>query len=305
MHRTRFIFGISVLFLAAGIVVTAQQGNGGAPKTTHPTTTAKPTVAKPTTPKVAPAPQAAKGPQAAAAHATVKTQPKTTTTASTAKPQAKPGKSDTAGVKTDAKSPAAKTAKNDKTAAPTKTDGKPAKSDKSTDTKVAKADKKTSDKSVKTATTSTGTTTTTTTTLTPVQQKLKQNTNLAAKLESQLPKGTDLMAASAGFKNLGQFVAAVNVSNNLGLSFDDLKMKIVTDNMSLGQAIQAVRPLTASPTIEAQRAEYDARGMIAESEQAESSATSKTKSGPVTTATSSPTSSTTVKTKAKPKASAQ
>ena len=38
--------------------------------------------------------------------------------------------------------------------------------------------------------------------------------------------------------------------------------------MSLGQAIQAVRPLTASPTIEAQRAEYDARGMISESEQA-------------------------------------
>jgi hypothetical protein len=289
MHRTRFIFGISVLFLSGGIVVTAQQGNGGAPKTTHPTATAKPTVAKPTTPKVAPAPQAAKGAQAAAAHATVKTPPNTTTTASTAKP----GKPDTAGVKTDAKSPAAKTAKNDKTAAPTKlakTDGKPAKSDKSTDTKVAKA----------------GTTTTTTTTLTPVQQKLKQNTNLAAKLESRLPKGTDLIAASAGFKNLGQFVAAVNVSNNLGISFDDLKMKMVTNNMSLGQAIQAVRPLTASPTIEAQRGEYDARGMIAESEQAESSATSKTKSGPVTTATSSPTTtSTTVKTKAKPKASAQ
>jgi hypothetical protein len=74
------------------------------------------------------------------------------------------------------------------------------------------------------------------------------------------------MAASAGFKNLGQFVAAVNVSNNLGLSFTQLKTKIVTDGMSLGQAIQAVRPLTASATIEAQRAEYDARGMIAESE---------------------------------------
>ena len=96
------------------------------------------------------------------------------------------------------------------------------------------------------------------------------------------------------------------MSNNLGISFDELKTKMVTNNMSLGQAIQAVRPLTASPTIEAQRAEYDARGMIAESEQAESSATSKTKSGPVTTATSSPTTtSTTVKTKTKPKASAQ
>jgi hypothetical protein len=72
---------------------------------------------------------------------------------------------------------------------------------------------------------------------------------------------------------------------------------MVTNNMSLGQAIQAVRPLTASPTIEAQRAEYDARSIIAESEQAETSATSSTH-GPVTTATSTATSSP-VKTKSK------
>src|SRR5262249_50736455 len=166
--------------------------------------------------------------------------------------------------------------------------------------------KKSSDKTVKTTTASTSTTTPTT--LTPVQQKLKDNKSLAAKVESRLPKGTDLMTAAAGFKNLGQFVAAVNVSNNLGISFDELKAKMVTGNMSLGQAIQAVRPLTASPTIEAQRAEYDARGMISESEheQPETATTSKTKPGPVTTATSSPTTtSTTVKTKAKPKASAQ
>ena len=37
MHRTRFIFGVSVLFLAAGIVVTAQQGHGNAPKSTQAT----------------------------------------------------------------------------------------------------------------------------------------------------------------------------------------------------------------------------------------------------------------------------
>jgi hypothetical protein len=51
--------------------------------------------------------------------------------------------------------------------------------------------------------------------LTKVQQKLQRNTNLAAKLQGRLPAGADLMTAASGFKNLGQFVAAVNVSNNL------------------------------------------------------------------------------------------
>ena len=46
------------------------------------------------------------------------------------------------------------------------------------------------------------------------------------------------MKASAGFKNLGQFVAAVNVSNNLGIPFSQLKTKMVDDGMSLGQSIQ-------------------------------------------------------------------
>src|SRR6185436_11183855 len=98
----------------------------------------------------------------------------------------------------------------------------------------------------KTATTtaSTGKTTTvsTTGTLSPAQQKLQRNTNLAGKLQSRLPAGTDLMAASAGFRNLGQFVAAVNVSNNLGIPFSELKTRMVDRGMSLGQAIQDARP---------------------------------------------------------------
>lgn len=271
MHRTRFIFGVSVLFLAAGIVVTAQQGNGNTPKSTQAPkpNVAKPTATKPATQKMAPAPQAAKAPHAPAAQSKVKPQAKPAATASnTNKTQTKPAKPVSTASKTAAKSPAAPTAKTEKTPAAkvAKTDGKTAKPNKPADTKLAKTEKK-SDKPVKTAAAPTPTT------LTPVQQKLKENTNLAAKVESRLPKGTDLMAASAGFKNLGQFVAAVNVSNNLGVSFEDLKTKMVTNNMSLGQAIQAVRPLTASPTIEAQRGEYDARGMISESEQAQSTTT--------------------------------
>ena len=272
MHRTRFIFGVSVLFLAAGIVVTAQQGHGNAPKSTQAPkpNVAKPTATKPATQKVAPAPQAAKAPHAPAAQSKVKPQAKPAATASnTNKTQTKPAKPVATASKTAAKSPAAPTAKTEKT--PADQGGEDGQQDREAEQagrhetgedrkEIGQAGQDRQRRQRRH-------------TLTPVQQKLKENTNLAAKVESRLPKGTDLMAASAGFKNLGQFVAAVNVSNNLGVSFEDLKTKMVTNNMSLGQAIQAVRPLTASPTIEAQRAEYDARGMISESEQAQSTTT--------------------------------
>ena len=117
--------------------------------------------------------------------------------------------------------------------------------------------------SAKTTTTSTSPTgtTSTTTTLTPVQQKLQRNTNLASKLETRLPKGTDLMTAAEGFRNLGQFVAAVNVSNNLGIDFVKLKTSMVDDGLSLGQAIQTWKP-TANSTQEASLAESQASVLI-------------------------------------------
>ena len=135
--------------------------------------------------------------------------------------------------------------------------------------------------STTTTTTATGggktTTTSTTGTLTPTQQKLQRNTNLASKLQSRLPAGTDLMAASAGFRNLGQFVAAVNVSNNLGIPFSELKTRMVTDGMSLGQAIQDARPGTTDTTTIARRAETDADAIIRSTESTTTSTTTKTK----------------------------
>jgi hypothetical protein len=268
MHRTRFIFGITALFLTTGIVVTAQHGRSGAPKPQYTTSTA---------PKAAPSQHST----SKATKPAMATQPKTMKPASTSKT-------------TTTKGSSLKLVKTDKPA-PTKL----AKTDKSAATKVAKAEKpikatKTTDSATTAAATrSSATTTTATVTLTPVQEKLKKNTNLAAKLTSRLPAGTDLMTASAGFRNLGQFVAAVNVSNNLGISFTQLKTKMVTDGMSLGQAIQALRPV-ASATIETQRAEYDARGMIAESERQ-----------PQVTATTTTSVTTSSKSKAKAKKRAQ
>jgi hypothetical protein len=87
--------------------------------------------------------------------------------------------------------------------------------------------------------TSKHTTTTTTTTVTTggtidfastsVGQKLTRNTALQSKLATKLTAlgytGT-VFEAAYGFKNLGQFVAATNVSQNLGIPFEQLKLQM-------------------------------------------------------------------------------
>lgn len=83
---------------------------------------------------------------------------------------------------------------------------------------------------------------------------------LARNLQPLLP-GVDLNVASVGFRNLGQFVAAVHVSNNLGISFTELKNRMVTQNRSLGQSIQELRP-KANASAEASRAERQARATM-------------------------------------------
>src|SRR5688572_25371506 len=140
--------------------------------------------------------------------------------------------------------------------------------------------KPTSTKTTKTSKTSKTTTTTTvgsTTTLSPVQLKLQKNTNLASKLQSRLPAGTSLTLAAAGFRNLGQFVAAVNVSNNLGIPFAELKTRMVDQGMSLGQAIQDARPRTTDTTVVVRRAESDADALIRTTEQTTTTKSKKVK----------------------------
>lgn len=254
----RSIFAIAVAFLLAATSVFSAQG-GPKPK---PASKPSASVQKPTT--------------------TTKVKPVSATSTTTApKVQKSTGKSTTTRsakattAKSATKSAKAATKSETKTAkAQSKADAKTEKAGAKTEAKTAKADAKAT-KDQKSATTTTATNDTTTPNagetvpLTPVQEKLQRNTNLASKLEKKLegrlPAGTDLMDAALGFKNLGQFVAAVNVSTNLQLDFIELKTRMVDRKMSLGQAIQDLKA-TASATVEAQRAEYDARVMIAASE---------------------------------------
>lgn len=106
-------------------------------------------------------------------------------------------------------------------------------------------------KTLQSSTTGTNTgpkaTTTTASPETPVLgPNVPRNQKLQAKLLAMLPAGMTINDAAAGFKNQGQFVAAVHVSNNLGLPFTQLKTRMVDDGLSLGQAIQAVKPAVDS-----------------------------------------------------------
>ena len=73
--------------------------------------------------------------------------------------------------------------------------------------------------------------------------RLSNNTSLSARLQPLLPAGMNLQAAATGFKNQGQFIAALHVSNNLKIPFTQLKSDLTGANReSLGEAIHDLRP---------------------------------------------------------------
>lgn len=98
----------------------------------------------------------------------------------------------------------------------------------------------------------------TTSIVTVTGPNVPKNPKLQAKLLAMLPPGTTLNDAAAGFKNQGQFVAAVHVSNNLGVPFTELRTRMVDQGLSLGQAIQMVRPMANNSTVAARVGEHQA-----------------------------------------------
>lgn len=100
-----------------------------------------------------------------------------------------------------------------------------------------------------------------------VNDRLRPNSRLSARLQTLLP-GQDLEIASSGFKNFGQFVAAVHVSKNLGINFDDLKMYMTDPESpkSLGKAIRQLRPDVSSRR-EARKANKQAKKDLKETSQ--------------------------------------
>jgi hypothetical protein len=85
------------------------------------------------------------------------------------------------------------------------------------------------------------------------------DSKLSEHLQNLLPSGTTPQQACSGFKNLGQCVAAIHVSHNLGVSFTDLKTKMTGSSPeSLGKAIQDLKP-TADSKAETKKANQQAQ----------------------------------------------
>ena len=93
--------------------------------------------------------------------------------------------------------------------------------------------------------------------------RIEQNPALKSKVESMLPAGENLKTAASGFKNGGQFLAALHASKDLGIPFDQLKAKMMGSNapMSLGQAIHALKPNLSEKDVDkvADKAEKEAK----------------------------------------------
>ncbi len=112
--------------------------------------------------------------------------------------------------------------------------------------------------------------------MTPAQH-LQKSPQLAQKLAALLPAGTNLDTAASGFKNFGQFVAAVHVSHNLGLSFQDLKTLMTGPKQeSLGQAVKSLRPNASSDAVK--QAESEAKDDLTEAASEQKAAQAKAKS---------------------------
>ena len=99
--------------------------------------------------------------------------------------------------------------------------------------------------------------------------RIQRNPELSEKLQTLLPKtgpNSALAGAAMGFRNEGQFIAALHVSKNLGIPFDQLKAKIMSGDppMKLGQAIHALKPNVTEKDAdnEADKAEKEARADV-------------------------------------------
>jgi hypothetical protein len=89
-----------------------------------------------------------------------------------------------------------------------------------------------------------------------VAKSISSDSRLAARLTTMLPPEMTLNDAATGFKNQGQFIAALQTSSNLGIPFADLKDRM-TAGQSLGQSIHALKPSMTE-------AEADASAKVAE-----------------------------------------
>lgn len=86
-----------------------------------------------------------------------------------------------------------------------------------------------------------------------LEKQMAANPNLASRVQSLLPPGTSLEAAASGFKDEGQFIAALHVSHNLNIPFNELKADLSKSKYgSLGHTLHDLRPELHSRVVDSQ-----------------------------------------------------
>ena len=126
------------------------------------------------------------------------------------------------------------------------------------------------------------------TVLNPIAQKISSHPQLASKVHELLPAGMTLNRASTGFKNQGQFLAALHVSRNLGIPFSQLKADMTgRRHLSLGQSIQFEKA-RVNATTEAHHAETEADDDLRTPTTTTTSPTGSTTADPTNPAPTSP-----------------
>jgi hypothetical protein len=115
-----------------------------------------------------------------------------------------------------------------------------------------------------------------------IASRIESNAQLASHVQSMLPSGTTIASAATGFKNEGQFLAALHASQNLNIPFDSLKAKMTGSNSeSLGAAIKASKPDLSENQAkeEAKKAETEAKASASAKAKASGSAAASKPAG--------------------------
>jgi hypothetical protein len=82
-----------------------------------------------------------------------------------------------------------------------------------------------------------------------IAANIAKSPQLEARLKAMLPSGMTMEQASEGFRNQGQFIAALEASKNQNIEFAKLKAEMTGENaLSLGQAIQKLKPAETTTT---------------------------------------------------------
>jgi hypothetical protein len=105
---------------------------------------------------------------------------------------------------------------------------------------------------------------------------IESNPELATRVRGMLSSGMSMSEAAAGFKNQGQFLAALHASQNLNIPFDDLKTKMTGSSAaSLGSAIKASKPEMSDKQAKEEAKKAETQAKATGSARAHSSTTAK------------------------------